>query len=194
MNKAVFYPFAAFLTLTPFAVAQSAQTQSSQTQPGQSQPGNPPGRNPAFAATFDLVREVNGLNELSRDPKTTINKTQAGKLLPILKEIQSAKTLPAASATKTLGQIEGVLNDAQLGALDALALKRQQQGGRGGQRSAGQGQNGQSQGGQNTQGGTRGTGYIRTPGMNPFLQGRSSDGLKALIKSLTQTAKGVVLP
>ncbi len=180
MKNRVTLSIAALLTLTPLAGAQTGAT-----QPGQSQPG---GRNPAFAATFDLVREVNGLTELNKDPKTAINRAQAQKLLPILRGLQTAKTLPPAAATKILTQMEAVLTDPQLSALDALALKRQAGGpgrfGPGGQGGPGGGRPG-SQGG-NGQGSAR---PARIPGMNPFLRGRGVQSLSALITTLGQTSK-----
>jgi hypothetical protein len=206
MKKRIVVPFAALLALAPFASAQTARPSTTPPAAGQAQPGQPGGpRDPAFAATFDLLREVNGLSQLNKDPKTAISRAQAQKLLPILKGLQGAKTLPAASATKTLTQLEGVLTDTQLSALDALALKRQQGGpgqfGQGGQRGQtgqrNQAQGNQLQGGQG-QFGQRGPGDAqgnatgrpaRTPSMNPFTQGRGAQGLSALITTLTQTAR-----
>ncbi len=186
---------AGLLAITPFAAAQT-QTQGTQT-PGIQTPGAPGQRNPALAATFDLVREVNGLSELNKSPKTAITRAQAQKLLPILKGLQTAKTLPPATATRLLTQIEDTLSDPQLTALDALALKRQQGFRPGGQAggqgrpagAAGQGfQGGQFQGGQ----GGAGQGSAaqrRQPGGNPFLFGRMTQGLNDLVKVLTLKAK-----
>ncbi len=172
---------AGLLAITPFA---AAQTQGVQT------PGAPGGaRNPAMAASFNLVREVNGLSELNKSPKTAITRAQAQKLLPILKGLQTAKTLPAATATKLLGQIEDTLSDPQLTALDALALKRQQ-GFRPGGQGGGQGRPAGAAG-QGFQGGAGqgNTAQRRQPGGNPFLFGRMTQGLTDLMKALTLKAR-----
>lgn len=175
---------AGLLAISPFA---AAQTQT----PGTQNPGGPGQRSPAFAATFDLVREVNGLSELNKSPKTAITRAQAQKLLPILKGLQTAKTLPPATASKLLGQIEDTLSDPQLTALDALALKRPA----GGFRPAGQaGGQGRPAGaaGQGFQGGVGqggSTAQRRQPGGNPFLFGRMTQGLTDLVKALTLKAK-----
>ncbi|GGJ70574.1 hypothetical protein [Deinococcus aquiradiocola] len=187
-TRAAHLALTALLGLLPLAHAQQTQAAPGvQGTPGQRGPGG--AHNPAFAATFDLIRTVNGLRDLDKDPKTAITRAEAKTLLPILKTLQSARTLPPATATSTLARIEDTLSDPQLTALDTIALKRQQamRSGQGRQGYTGPRPGGSSQG----QPGQAGTGPrpTRTPGMNPFLQGRVADGLGTLIRTLTARAK-----
>jgi len=158
-----------------------------QGTPGQRGPAST--RNPAFAATFDLIRTVNGLRDLDKDPKTAITRAEAKTLLPILKTLQSARTLPPATATRTLARIEDTLSDPQLTALDTIALKRQQASA---QRPGPPGvppDHVRAAAVRASRARPDGPRPTRTPGMNPFLQGRVADGLGTLIRTLTARAK-----
>ena len=190
---------------------QPAQGQNTQTQNGQTQNNQrqlDPAQRARFQAMqpiFDLASRVSLLSELEKDKANAVTRTQARQLLPLLQKLQSAASLTAADATKTLGQIEDkILTDKQVTALDDLDLKRQEQrraarqkaGGSaqgggfripglpGGAFGGGQGrqnQNGQNQNGQGQQAGRGGPG---SGPFNPFKQGRQADALKAYIALL----------
>ncbi|UWX64055.1 hypothetical protein [Deinococcus rubellus] len=131
-----------------------------------------------------------------------MTKAQAKQLLPLLQKLQSAASITAADATKTLSQIEDkILTDKQVTALDDLDLKRQEERRAARQKAGGNGQgsgfripglpggafggqNRQGQNGQNAQGQQAGRGGPGSGPFNPFKQGRQADALKSYIALL----------
>ncbi|GEM44535.1 hypothetical protein [Deinococcus cellulosilyticus] len=162
--------FISLLLLTTPALAQQNQGQNPGGQ-GQRQFQIDPAqraRMQAFQPVLDLSRTLRMLPELHKQKGLTITKTQASKLIPIIKDIQTRKSLKPQDADALLGKIEDVLTDPQLTWIDKQQIRRPGQGGQNGQNGQG-GQNGQNrqggqfqgngqngQGGQNRQGGQGG--------------------------------------
>lgn len=147
----------------------------------------------AYRPVFDLTRSVALLNELDQQSGLALTKTQAQKLLPILKDLAARPDLKPADADQILSTIENtVLTDAQLQWMDTTRLQREEQMQ---QRAPTQGQEQQTQGGglrlpggprsgQNGPGGPRGglfQAIQQGKPFNPFKEGRAKARLDALI-------------
>ncbi|WP_161881256.1 hypothetical protein [Deinococcus alpinitundrae] len=187
------------------ASAQQTQPAQGQNRPGQRQldPAQR-ARFQAMQSIFDLASRVSLLSELEKDKANAVTKAQAKQLVPLLQKLQSAASLTAADATKTLSQIEDkILSDKQVTALDDLDLKRQEARRVARQKAGGSGQGGgfripglpggafggqnrprQTAQGQNGQGQQAGRGSPGSGPFNPFKQGRQADALKAYIALL----------
>ena len=171
-------------------------------QPGQG-PGNfsPEMRKKfeAYRPVFELSALVNLLDEVDKAKGLAFNKAQAGKLLPILKDLKARADIKPADAEKILSNIEdNILTDAQLDWIDKTRLERQEEGRRR-REQAGQGQQGQGarvpglppignrQGGQR-QGGPGGffRAIMEGKPVNPFSEGRGKERIEGIITVLSK--------
>ena len=202
MKKQAF--FISLLLLTAPALAQQNQGQNQGGQ-GQRQFQIDPAqraRMQAFQPVLDLSRTLRMLPEMHKQKGLAISKAQASKLIPILKDIQTRKSLKPKDADALLIKIEDTLSDAQLTWIDKQQVRRPGQGGQNGQN----GQNGQGGGfrqnggqggqfqnnGQNQQGGqgsNRGPGGFQAmmTAANPF----AVDPLKGQVTSLLGTLQKI---
>ncbi|GGJ51925.1 hypothetical protein [Deinococcus roseus] len=103
------------LSLSP-ALAQQAQT-GNQTQGQNSQMRAEMDK---IRPILDLSREIRQLGNLHKQKGLAISKAQAAKLIPILKDLQTRKSLTATQADSILVKIEDtILSDKQLTWLDS---------------------------------------------------------------------------
>ncbi|GGJ39715.1 hypothetical protein [Deinococcus roseus] len=208
MNKKNLFISMLLLAASP-AMAQQNQNQGQNQGQGQRQFQIDPAmraKMQAFQPVQDLSRTLRMIGEVHRQKGLAISKAQAAKLIPILKDIQTRKSLKPKDADALLVKIEDLLTDPQLTWIDKQQIRRPGQGGQGGQNGqngqGGQGnqlrQNGQGgqggpfqgngQGGQNGQnrqggqGGNRGFGNFQAlmSAANPF----AVDPFKGQVSSL----------
>lgn len=168
--------FASLLALAPLASAQ----QSTMTQLGTRQSGNMPscaGQGmPAgkMSIAFVLVRKVDSLNVISKDPKTAFTGAQATQLLALLEPLKTAKALTGARAASVSASIKKLLTLAQR---PALRLAESQMGG-------GRPQDSQTRGRKTKNGRAQGGRMTTPPDANPFLSQHGSQILGTLLTSL----------
>lgn len=179
------------------------------------QPGQGPGQGPgnfspelrkkleAYRPVLELSTLVRMLADVDKEKKLAFSKAQAGKLLPILKDLKTRADIKPADAEKILANIEDkILTDAQLDWIDKTRLERQEEARRR-QEQNGQGQQGQGVrvpglppvGGGNQQGGQRqggpgGGGFFRAimegKPVNPFADGRGKENIEEIIAVLSK--------
>lgn len=189
MKKQAF--FISLLLLTAPALAQQNQGQNQGGQ-GQRQFQIDPAQRAqmqAFQPVLDLSRTLRMLPEMHKQKGLAISKAQASKLIPILRDIQTRKSLKPKDADALLVKIEDTLSDAQLTWIDKQQVRRPGQGGQNGQNGQ-NGQGGQFQGNrqnrQGGQGGNRGPGGLQSmmTAANPFAVDPLKDQVTSLLGTL----------
>lgn len=174
------------------------------------QPGGPGNFSPemrkkfeAYRPVFELSTLVRMLQDVEKEKGLAFSKAQAGKLLPILKDLKGRADIKPADAEKILSNIEdNILSDAQLDWIDKTRLERQEEARRRQEERGQQGQQGQGvrvpglppigggQGGQR-QGGPGGQGgffraIMEGKPVNPFKDGRGKENIDAIITVLSK--------
>jgi len=193
----------AALLLSP-ALAQTAPA-----APGGAAQGGPTAAQRAqfqkFQSIFDLQQSVGLIADVDKEKGLAFTKDQAGKLLPVLKDLGSRADLKPANATKILDNLENkIYTPEQLQKMDDLQLARQEErrkqaaargntgagaggfrlpgipggGVGGGQRPAGAGQ-----------GGARGGGFADLLTGKPFNPFKQERGQKMIVDTVALLSK-----
>jgi len=159
-----------------------------------------------YPKTFELTRLVRNLNTLETEGEAKFSPEQAGKLVPLLKELQTDKALSQEDAASKAAALSATLTDAQQKEIQAIST-RGRGGPGGGGMSGGPGGGGPGGGGAKAGPGAGGSGGgppgggggMGGPGggpgggrqfdpEKPFAAGRSRDRLDSLIELLTKKA------
>lgn len=170
MNPKTFFTGILLLSLSP-ALAQQNQSQTGQNQQRQFDPAMQ-AKIEQYRPLMDLSRTLRMLGEMHKQKGTEISKTQASKLIPIVKDLQGRKEVKPKDADAILIKVEDLLTDKQITWLDKQQM-----------RPPGQGQNGQN--GQNRQNGQQGQQGQQGQGQNGQGQNRQNRGPGGMMALMT---------